>query len=121
MKPCRQCGWPYNVDPSGLCDNCRKLQGQPDPLTKRTTLGNVPFKDLKQLDETERFNQIVGHLRANPGKNIVVIVDTGEGYADKGDRYIRAIREQLPDVEIVQRRPGPVAGAESIILKHTPK
>lgn len=117
MKPCRQCGWPYDVDASGLCPSCVKLKGHPDALSKRTKFGRVPFVDLKQVDESERLDQIVSHLRANPGKNVLVLVDSGPGHEDKGDRYIRGIRERLPTVTIQSRRPGPVANGEAIIFQ----
>lgn len=115
--PCRQCGWPYDVGQDGLCPNCRGLARNPDPLSKRKELGGVPFEDMKQLDEADRFQLIARHIRENPGRNILVMVDTGEGYADKGDRYIKAIRELVPGVKVVSRGPGPVPQAESITFK----
>lgn len=117
MSACRQCGFPNGVDDTGLCANCRKLKVEPDPLSKRTTLGNVPFVDMKQLDEEKRWNVIAEHIKKNPGKRILVMVDTGIGYDNKGDRYVRAIRERVPGVKLVERRPGPVANGESIVFQ----
>jgi len=121
MKPCKQCGWPFEVGThDGLCPNCRKLQANPDALSKRTTLGGIPFKDLKQLDESERITQIVAFLKAWPGKNIAIVVDCGEGYSDKGDRYIKAVREKLPGVKLISRSPGPVKDGEMITFRNAP-
>lgn len=116
---CRQCGWPYDIGKDdGLCPTCRKLKTSPDGLSKRTHLGKVPFQDMKQMDEVDRIKQIIQHLRENPGKRIAVMVDTGEGHADKGDRYIKQVRAGIPSVELVSRAPGPVPDVETITFKY---
>lgn len=117
MSSCRQCGWPW-IERDGLCRTCLELRAHPDPLSKRTTLGKIPFQDMKQLDEADRITLIVGHLKKHPGKDIAVLVDCGEGHADKGDRYIKAIREQMPSVKLIKRSPGPIPEGETIILRN---
>jgi len=87
-------------------------------LSKRLSLAGVPFKDMKQVDEADRIKLIAEYLTKFPGKNIGVMVDTGEGYADKGDRYIRAIRDKIPKVKVVSREPGPVMNVETITFKN---
>lgn len=115
--PCRQCGWPY-VESDGLCKNCLALRASPDAVSRRTELGGVPFKDMKQMDEPERIALIVDYLTKQPNQSVAVMVDVGDGHADKGDRYVRAIREKLPRVKVVSRRPGPVAAVETITLRN---
>lgn len=117
MDRCRQCGWPYDVGQDGLCPNCRQLKQKPDALSKRKELGGVPFQDMKHLDEKDRINQIAEALQRWPDRDIAVLVDTGEGYADKGDRYIKGVRELVPRVSLVARVPGPAAGVETITFR----
>lgn len=114
---CRQCGRPDPIGPDGLCGNCRELKKHPDPTSFRTRLGGVPFFDMKQTDEQDRFKLIAQMLVTYPGKEIGVMVDIGEGDEDKGDRYIRNIRELVPNVQVVKRGPGPVPKSELITLK----
>ena len=117
MSVCRQCGWPF-VEAEGLCKGCLALKSNPDPLSKRTHLGTIPFQDLKQIDEADRIKTIVGHLIKNPGKKVLVLVDSGDGHQDKGDRYIRQVRQLLPGVQVVGRIPGPVDNGESIVFRY---
>lgn len=115
-EPCRQCGWPW-VERDGLCKSCLQLQANPDPLSKRTSFRGIPFRDMKHLDEVHRIEQIVQYLKDHPGKNVAAMVDSGDGYQDKGDRYIRAVRAKLPTVKIVRRMPGPVKDGETIVFQ----
>lgn len=117
MKPCRQCGWPYDVGTDGLCKNCRTLKEHPDGLSKRTSIGGVPFRDMKHMDEPERIAYIVKLLTGNRGRNIAVMVDVGEGHSDKGDRYVRQVRAKLPTVKLINRCPGPIRAVETITFK----
>lgn len=117
MKPCRQCGWPYDVGTDGLCKSCRELKEHPDALSKRTSLGGVPFRDMKHMDEPDRIAYIVELLTKNPGRQIAAMVDVGDGHADKGDRYIRGVRAKVPTVKVVSRKPGPVPAVETITFK----
>lgn len=118
---CRQCGWPYGIGQDGLCANCRDLSKNPDALSKRQSimwgLKKVPFQDLKNLDESQRTDSIAKFLNENPGKQVAVMVDCGEGHADKGDRYIKAVREKAPGVKVVSRNPGPVQDCETIMFQ----
>lgn len=113
---CKRCGWPWGINSDGLCENCVKLELKPDNVSRMTHLGKTPFKDMKHLTEVERIDLIAQYLVANPGKTIAVLVDVGEGHEDKGDRYIRAVKEKLPDVIVRGRRPGPVPHCETITL-----
>ncbi len=114
MKRCRQCGAPAESRVDGLCSGCQELKAHPDPLSKITHFGKIPFEDFKQLDEPARFKRIAQHLNANPGRLVAVMVDTGPGHQDKGDRWIRAVRALVPGVLLMGRRPGPVANTETI-------
>lgn len=118
MKTCRQCGQPFAGSPDGLCKDCRQLRDHPDALSKRKTLAGVPFEDAKQLDESARFQLIVNRLKERPGEVIGVMVDTGPGHEDKGDRYVRGIRALLPAVKLIRRTPGPAPGCETLVFQH---
>ncbi len=121
VKPCRQCGTTVGVDrDTGLCLNCAGLAASPDRLATRTTIGAVPFADMKHVDETLRFDAIAKYLRANPGKLVAVMVDTGPDHHGKGDRYIAEITTRVPTAKVVRRNPGPVADVETIGFRNTP-
>lgn len=111
---CRQCGVPLigATDSSGLCASCLRLREAPDGLSKRNSLAGAPFVDLKQMDEDQRVQLIVKHLKGH--KVVSFIVDTGPEYQGKGDRMIEKIKAALPTARVKDRRPGPVAGAETI-------
>lgn len=110
MSACKQCGFPTGVDDTGLCLNCRQLKAKPDATSKRKELHGVPFDDMKQVEEEQRFVKIAEHLKQNPGKVIAVMVDCGPGYEDKGDRYIRGVRKLVPGVKVVGRQPWVING-----------
>lgn len=114
---CRQCGKKNGINPaSGLCAGCAELQANPDGLSRRTHIGKTPFKDMKKLDEPARIRLIAEYLKKMPGAVVAVLVDTGEGYEGKGDRYLASIRELLPTVELVGRSPV-VTGGEMLKVR----
>lgn len=119
-RPCRRCGWPFGVAPDGLCENCRRLQSKPDELSTSKTFRGVPFQDLKQVDESDRFVEIAACLTRNPGQKIAVMVDTGPGFEDKGDRYIKGVRILAPKTRVVNRFPGPARNSETIVFTLDP-
>lgn len=112
---CRQCG--VILEDPGLCPECAKLEVLPDKIADWKQLTGVPFQDMKSLDETKRWEVIVGHLKAHPGKKIAVMVDCGPSYEGKAERYIQGVTRLLPAVKVMGRKPGPVRGVESIIFQ----
>lgn len=115
-QTCRQCGLEIVVGLDGLCAECVALKDKPDELSKQTNLRGVPFKDMKQVDEQDRFKLIAGHVTKNPGKSVAVFVECGGEYKGKGDRYIAGVKAIVPKVT-VQRKPGPVIGTETLVYK----
>lgn len=81
-----------------------------------TKLGKAPFQDLKQIDEVDRFKVIANHISDNPGKAIVVLVESDAPNKSKGDRYIAGVKSLVPKVG-VQRCAGAVSGTETLIFK----
>jgi hypothetical protein len=116
-KTCRQCGAPILIGADGLCADCVNLRDKPDTTATRTQLHGVPFKDMKQIDEADRFKMIAGHLKANPGKNVAVMVESGGKYEGKGDRYIAGVQKEAPEATVVKRGPGLVSATETIIFR----
>lgn len=116
MERCRQCGTPEAKEAlnDGLCPSCLRLREAPDGLSKATHIAGVPFTDMKQVDEDKRLKVVAAYLNENRGKIIGVMVDTGPGYEDKGDRYVRTIRQLVPTVKLIGRFPGPRPGVETI-------
>ena len=102
---CRQCGTTTEDYADGLCAGCAILRTFPDPLSEQKTIAGKPFADLKQVDEADRFKQIAHHLRANSGKIIGVLVDSGPAYEGKAERYIASIKSELPKVRFLDRKP----------------
>jgi hypothetical protein len=102
----------------GLCSACEILDVLPDKLSDRKSLCGIPFVDMKRMDEVDRIKQIVQMLRESPGKILLVMVDCGGEYDGKGDRWLAAIRESLPDVKVVRRSINtPIPDVESIHLR----
>jgi hypothetical protein len=119
-KFCRQCGVPLlDLGDDGLCDSCRKLQQNPDGLSKMTKLGGVPFKDMKHLDEDDRVKELVRMLNESPTRAIGFMVDNGPERQGKGDRIIEKVKSLLPTVKILRRCNGPVANVETISFRQT--
>ena len=87
------------------------------PYLSARTLAGIPFVDMKKVDEKKRYDLIVKYLKENPGRCTAVMVESGGEYEGKGDRYIAGIRELIPDVELVSRKPGPVPETETILLR----
>lgn len=117
MLSCKQCGVPLLDDRvEALCDNCIMLRDSPDKLSKRTKIGSIPFQDMKQLDEDNRIKEIVKHIKSNPGRAVLVMVDRGPAYQGKADRYLEKIRTFLPNVRLVDRFNGPGEEVESLKL-----
>jgi len=113
---CRQCGLEILIGVDGLCADCVNLKDKPDGTAERTQLGGIPFKDLKQIDEADRFQVIAGHLRANRGKNVAVMVESTGRNKGKGDRYIAGVKAIVSDVQ-VERAAGILPGTETLIFK----
>lgn len=76
-------------------------------------LGGVPFRDMKQIDEINRFKLIADHLKANRGKRVAVFVENDKANLGKGDRYIAGVVAELPTVK-ASRGPGVVPGTETL-------
>lgn len=102
------------VPTDGLCVGCQELQRNPDALSKLKTVGGVPFKDMKHLDEDDRVKELAKILTDNPNTVVGFMVDTGAAYQGKGDRIIDKLKKLVPDVKIISRRNGPTAGTETI-------
>lgn len=115
-KTCRQCGLEILIGVDGLCADCVNLKDKPDGTAARTHLSGVPFKDLKQIDEIDRFQVIAGHLRANRGKNVAVMVESTGRNKGKGDRYIAGVKAIVNEVQ-VERAAGILSGTEMLIFK----
>lgn len=113
---CRQCGQPILIGVDGLCAECTALRDKPDATASRTQLAGVPFKDMKQVDEVDRFKLIADQLRQNQGKNIAVLVENDLSNQGKGDRYIAGVKALVPEVQ-VRRAPGVVPATETLIFK----
>lgn len=112
---CKQCGVPILDDPNAkLCASCEFLEKHPDDLTNKTHLGNIPFKDMKNLDEDKRIEFMAGLIKKNPGKKMAIMVENNAAYQGKGDRYIEKLKKILPEVKIISRRDGPVSNVETI-------
>lgn len=116
MKLCRQCRQPIVIGVDGLCADCVSLRDRPDATSTRTHLAGVPFKDMKQVDEDDRFKLIADTLRSHRGKNIGVLVESDQANRDKGDRYIAGVKAIVPNVQ-VRRSPGVVPETETIIFR----
>jgi hypothetical protein len=112
----RQCGLTSLIMLDGLCPDCVNLRDRPDETSKRASLGGIPFKDLKQVDEADRFKMIANQLRSNPGKTVAVIVEFGGQHAGKGDRYIAGVKAQLPEAKVEARLVGWLEGTETIMF-----
>lgn len=117
-NPCRQCGIKVGINSdSGLCLNCEGLQAEPDDFSKRKSLAGLPMHDMKSVDEAKRFDAIANHLRTNRGALIGVIVDCGDDYEGKGDRYLHEIEARVPGVKLVSRKKMKGVAAEVLNLK----
>jgi hypothetical protein len=116
MKKCRQCSQPYTIGLDGLCPECSHLRDFPDATASRTQLAGVPFRDMKQIDETDRFKLIAECLRNNRGKTVAVLVENDATNKGKGDRYIAGVKALVPEAQ-VSRAPGLVKGTESLMFK----
>ena len=118
MSKCRQCGLEILIGDDGLCAECVSLKERPDATSERKELGGVPFQDMKQIDEADRFKLIADYARDNPGKSIALLVENDAANKGKGDRYIAGVKAQVPEVQ-VRRTAGVVRGTETIIFKLT--
>jgi hypothetical protein len=105
------------VSDDGLCDSCRKLKENPDGLSKKTSIGGIPFKDMKHLDEDDRVKELVRMLNEKPTQVIGFMVDNGPEHQGKGDRIIEKVKALLPTVNILRRCNGPVANVETISFR----
>lgn len=113
---CRQCGRPIIIGFDGLCAECVSLRDKPDATASRTHLAGVPFKDMKQVDEVDRFKLIADHLRKNRGKSVAVLVESDPDNQGKGDRYIAGVKALIPEAQ-VRRTSGLAPETETIIFK----
>lgn len=113
---CRQCGLAILIGEDGLCAECVSLRDRPDATATRTHLNGIPFQDMKQIDEVDRFKLIADKVKSNPGKTIAVLVEYGGANRGKGDRYIAGVRAHLPEVE-VSRSIQLVKGIETLVFK----
>jgi len=113
---CRQCGLEVLIGLDGLCADCVSLRDKPDGVSKMTSLGGVPFKDMKQLDEPERFKLIADFLLNNPGQIIQVYVENTGANKGKGDRYIAGVLALVP-LASVRRAAGVVPRTETLIFR----
>lgn len=117
-KFCRQCGVPLlELRDDGLCASCYILQKEPDELSKRKELLGVPFQDMKHLDEDDRVKELARILKEKPGITIGFMVENSAEYQGKGDRILEKLRALLPEVKLLRRNNGPIAGIETLTFK----
>lgn len=113
---CRQCNLEILIGEDGLCADCVSLRNHPDATASRTSLAGIPFQDMKQIDEADRFKLIANHLKSNPGQNIGVLLESDPANSGKADRYIAGVRTLVPGATAV-KKPGVVAGTVTVIFK----
>jgi hypothetical protein len=90
----------------------------PDGLSKRTELDGVPFKDLANLKEDDRIDEIAKKAMFSFG-TVGFLVDCGPEYEMKGDRYIRKLKEKYPKITVLERKQNyPVKDVETIVIKY---
>ena len=72
------------------------------------------FEDVADKAEDERIALIGAEAMKRVGLEIAFITDSNP--PEKVERYIRKLAERFPDVKVVKRFNGPVAGTVSVIV-----
>ena len=79
----------------------------------------VKFLDVADYGEDYRIGMI-GEAAMKASENGVAFV-TDDFPAGKADRYVKKLLERFPELEVMDRFPGPVKGAVSVKVRRKKK